>query len=624
MQPILKLDLTTGTQEIYSIPAEWERDYIGGSALAARLLYDELHPGVAALSPEAPLLFITGPLTGTAGPAVGRFVVCGRSPATGLWTESHCGGFWGTELRKAGYDGLWITGKAQEPAYLWIHDDQIEVRDAAHLWGMETATAQATLIQALGSKPKPRVAVIGPAGESQIPFALILADHGRVAGRTGMGAVMGSKNLKAVAVCGSSKIPIVAQNFPELRSAANRDLKDDNFTSAAHELGTAAVADYADYLGEMPKKYFQAGTFDGVAKVSGSTMAETILTGTSACHACVIACGRVVALPETFGVLVTSSKFLEMPDKDPKGLPREQKGPEYETIVGFGPNLLIDDLPFIVRMGELCDRYGMDVITLSGTLGLAFTLYEQGIINPEDTGGLELNWGDTQIVETLVHQTARREGFGAALAEGSRALGRRFGAENQAVQVNGLELAYHDPRGASGMALVYATSPRGACHNQSDYFLPDIFGQDEPSLGLEYFGRHAGAEKSANVAIHQNWRTVFNALVMCIFANVPPEDILDLLNAATGDSRTLEELLRVGERAWNLKRLVNRRLGLVGAHDILPAPLRIPYAEGGAAGYEIPFEAMLQAYYHARGWDSETGMPTREKLDELGIGKLGD
>ncbi|MBT3389756.1 MAG: aldehyde ferredoxin oxidoreductase family protein [Chloroflexi bacterium] len=597
MQPILKLDLTSGAQEIYTVPAEWQRDYIGGSALAARLLYDDLHPAVDALAPESPLLFITGPLTGTAGPSVGRFVICGRSPATGLWAESHCGGFWGPELRKAGFDGLWISGRARNPVYLWIQDGQVELRDASHLWGLETAAAQETIIQTLGSKPKPRVAVIGPAGESQIPFALILTDHGRVAGRTGLGAVMGSKNLKAVAVRGSGNIPVASADFPALRSAANRALKDDNFTSAAHELGTAAVADYADYLGEMPKKYFRAGTFDGVSNISGSTMAETILTGTSACHACVIACGRVVQL-------------------DDDG---NRKGPEYETVVGFGPNLLIDDLPFIARMGELCDRYGMDTISLSGTLGLAFTLFEQGIITTADTGGLELNWGDRQVVETLVHQTARRAGFGAALAEGSRALGRRFGAEDQAVQVNGLELAYHDPRGASGMALVYATSPRGACHNQSDYFLPDLFGQDEPAIGLEYFERHAGAGKAANVAIHQNWRTVFNALVMCVFANVPPEDILGLLNAATGETRTLEELVYAGERAWNLKRIINRNLGLVGANDVLPAPLRIPYADGGSAGYEIPFEAMLQAYYIARGWDSETGMPTDSKLTELNL-----
>ncbi|RME06773.1 MAG: aldehyde ferredoxin oxidoreductase, partial [Anaerolineae bacterium] len=274
---------------------------------------------------------------------------------------------------------------------------------------------------------------------------------------------------------------------------------------------------------------------------------------------------------------------------------------------------------FITRMTALCDEYGLDVISLSNTLGLAFTLYERGLITPDHTDGLALEWGDQTAVEQLVHLTARREGFGALLAEGSRSLANRFGAGELAVQVNGLEVAYHDPRGASGMALVYATSPRGACHNQSDYFLADMFGQVEEQLGMQFYNRHDGAEKAANVAIHQNWRTVFNALVMCFFANVPPDDVLVLVNAATGEDYTLEELLRAGERGWNIKRLINGNLGLTAANDRLPAPLLKPYAEGGAAAYEIPFEEMLSAYYQARGWDPVSGMPTAAKRAELGL-----
>jgi aldehyde:ferredoxin oxidoreductase len=369
-------------------------------------------------------------------------------------------------------------------------------------------------------------------------------------------------------------------------------------SKTARELGTAAVADYADYLGEMPKKYFQTGTFEGVNNVTGATMSETILTGESACHACVIACGRVVKLA---------------------GEEHKRKGPEYETIVGFGPNLLIDDLAFITRMGELCDQLGMDVISLSNTIGLAFTLYEQGVITDEDTGGLKLQWGDSLVVEQLIKLTAGREGFGVWLAEGARSLAEHFGAEEAAVQVNGLEVAYHDPRAASGMALVYATSPRGACHNQGDYFLADLFGQTEESLGMEYFGRHAGAEKAANVAIHQNWRTVFNALVMCVFANVPPENVMELVNAAVGIDYDLEELLQAGERGWNLKRVINNRLGLTRANDKLPKALLDPYTNGGAEGYRIPFDEMIKAYYGARGWDPETGYPSPEKLNELGL-----
>ncbi len=597
MQPILEINLTTGKIEKFSVPEDWGRDYLGGASLAARILYDSITPDLDPLSSEAPLLFLNGPLSGTAGPAVGRFVICGKSPATGLWAESNCGGFWGPELRKAGYLGLWITGKSETPVYLWIEDGQVEIRDAAHLWGQPTDQTQAAILSASAGR-KPKVAIIGPAGESQIPFALVLTDHGRVAGRTGMGAVMGSKNLKAVAVIGSGKVPTIQNQFPQLRAEANRFLRTDNFSNTLRELGTAGVADYADYLGEMPKKYFQSGTFEGVFKVTGASMTETILTGVSACHACVIACGRVVRLPDG---------------------ENKRKGPEYETIVGFGPNLLIDDLPFIVRMGELCDQLGLDTISMSNTLGLAFTLYERGLITAEDTGGLSLLWGDTTIVEQLVNLTAQRQGFGAWLAEGARSLGHRFGAEDAAVQVNGLELAYHDPRGGSGMALTYATSPRGACHNQSDYFLADVFGQTEESLGMEYYERQAGAEKAANVAAHQNWRTVFNSLVMCIFANLPPQTVLDLIIAATGQEYTLEELLLTGERGWNLKRAINNRLGLTRTQDKLPKTLLDPYPDGGSAGYVIPFTEMLDAYYLARGWDAETGFPTQEKLDELGL-----
>ncbi len=598
MQPILKINLTTKSTQIYDIPLDWVRDYLGGASLAPRLLYEDLTPDLDPLSPEAPLLFLTGPLTGTVGPAVGRFIISARSPATGLWGESNVGGFWGPELRKAGFDGLWITGRAEQPVYLWIANEQVEVRDAAHLWGLETYQTQEAIIQESGTRRKPRVAVIGPAGESLIPFALILTDHGRVAGRTGMGAVMGAKHLKAVAVRGDGSIPVATDVYTQLRSETNRILRNENLSNTARETGTAGVADYMDYLGEMPKRYYQDGVFEGVYNVTGATMAETILTGVSACHACVVACGRVVRLS----------------DDDEK-----RKGPEYETIVGFGPNLLIDDLAFITRMGELCDRYGLDSISLSNTLGLAFTLYERALITENDTVGLPLRWGDKQTVEKLVNLTARREGFGEYLADGARALGKRFGVEDLAVQVNGLEVAYHDPRGASGMALVYATSPRGACHNQSDYFLCDVYGMVEEKLGMEFYQRQDGAEKAANVAVHQDWRSVFNSLVMCYFANVPPETILDLVNTATGENYSLLDFLQVGERAWNLKRMINRRLGLAREWDALPALLRKAYSDGGAEGYVIPLEEMLGSYYLARGWDQETGMPTVQKLNELSL-----
>lgn len=605
MQPILTINLTGGEQGRLEIPLDWELDYLGGSALAARLLYDHLSASLDALDPRSPLLFLTGPFSGTAGPAVGRLVVCGQSPQTGLWGESNCGGFLATELRKAGLSGLWITGRAPQPAILTIFDDQAALLPATDLWGLDTNRTQAAIQAQLGLTAKgAAIAAIGPAGESQLPFALILADHGRVAGRTGMGAVMGSKNLKAIVVRGGGSVPVAnPQAYNLRRGDVNRLLRKDATSAVARELGTAGVAEYFDYLAEMPKRYFRRGEFAGVENVSGAAFSEKYLAGVSACHACVIACGRVVRLPEpdgTFG------------DK--------RKGPEYETVVGFGPNLLISDPVFITRMGELCDRYGMDTISLSNVIGLAFHLYEKGLITLADTGGLPLTWGNQAAVEQLVHQTARREGFGARLAQGARALGISCGAEAEAVQVKGLEVAYHDPRGGSGMALVYATSPIGGSHNHSDYYLADI-GQVEPALGLRDYPRLAGGEKAANVAIHQDWRAVFNALVMCLFANVDPEHVLELVNLACGTNRTLVDLLKVGERAFNLKRMLNYRLGMPKAADTIPVVFQQPYEDhppGIPDGYVPDFAAMLAAYYQARGWDAR-GAPTPQKLADLGL-----
>jgi aldehyde:ferredoxin oxidoreductase len=597
VQDILKINLSTGAFGRFSIPQHWERQFLGGASLAARLLYEVMTRDLDPLSPQAPLLFLNGPLTGTAGPAVGRFVICGKSPSTRLWGESNCGGFWGPELRMAGFDGIWIEGRAPEPVYLWIEDGQYEIRPASHLWGMDTYSTQEAVIKELGAG-KARVAVIGPAGEAQIPFALILTDHGRVAGRTGMGAVMGSKNLKAIAVKGHAEVPVMNQaQFASLRSASNRALRADSMTQVLRELGTSSAAEYFDYLAEMPKRYFQDQTTPEPVVTTGAQIKETILAGVSACHACVIACGRVVRLEDG----------------------EKRKGPEYETLVGFGPNLGLNDPVLVTRLGELCDRYGVDTISMSNTIGLAFLLFEKGVITEKDTGGLRLRWGDGDVVASLIHHTARQDGFGAWLAQGARLLARHFGSEDEAVQVNGLESPYHDPRGASGMALVYATSPIGASHNQSDYFLVDI-GQVESTLGMQYYDRLGGKEKAANVAIHQNWRTVFNSLVTCIFANLEPQLLVDLINAACGFDWDIDQMLLCGERGWNLKRAINLRLGLQRADDRLPKAFLQPYSDAlGEKEFAPDFKHMLAAYYQARGWDPLSGYPTQEKLIALDL-----
>jgi len=597
MQPILKINLTTGKTEEYRIPERWEKDFLGGASLAARILYSGLTKELDPLSAEAPLLFLMGPMTGTSGPTTGRFVICGKGPATGLWAESNIGGFWGPELRAAGYDGLWITGKASEPVYLWLNGSRLEVRSAAHLWGQDTYTTQDKVKEEVGDKST-RVCVIGEAGEKQVLYASIMCDHGRMAGRTGMGAVMGSKNLKAIAVRGRNEIPVFnLVAYKILRSESNRRLKDDNEAKIIREVGTGGVANYAEYLGAMPVKYYSRGSFEKIDDVSGSKMAETILVGRSACQGCVIACGRVVKLPQDM---------------------TKRKGPEHETMVGFGANLLNDDLEAIVDLGDLCDHYGMDTISTSNTIGLAFHLYERGIITEKDTGGIALKWGDVNAIEQLVRMIGSRDGLGDIMAQGARRFGAYFNAEEEAVQVNGLEVAYHDPRGVSGMALSYATSPRGACHNQSDYFFVD-WGHTQEKIGIEYLSRHGQAEKAANVAKHQDWRTMFNSMVMCIFANVEPDEQVKLINAACGLDWSLEDLMKSGERAWNLKRAINNRMGLTRANDKLPKALLEPFSDGGSAGFVPDIQGMLSAYYQARGWDVETGKPSREKLLELGL-----
>lgn len=598
---LLRVDLDAGQTQEEPLDESYVRDYVGGSGLAARYLWDLVGPHTDPLSPANPLLFLTGPLTGTGGPAVGRFVVCARSPSTGLWGESNCGGFWGPELRFAGYDGLLVSGRAPRPVYLWIRDGQVELRDADHLWGRTDAWTTPAAIRSELGQPRARVLAIGSAGERQIPLATIAADGGRMAARAGLGAVMGSKNLKAIAVRGTGKAPLAdAERYRRLCKRVNRALRGNPVSLTLRLAGTAGGAEYLEMLGSLTARYFTQGGFPDVGRVGGMAMAETILTGVSACHGCVIACGRRVRLAE--GPCAG----------------QEIKGPEYETICSFGPQLLINDLAAIAGLGHLCDRYGMDTISVGGVIAFAFYLFEQGVIGPQETGGLELRWGDAQMAARLIEQMARQEGLGVLLAQGTRALARTLGVEELAVQVHGLEVPYHDPRAFSSMALVYVTSPRGACHNQSDYYRIEC-GQPEEELGIPWMDNRQVEGKATYVAIHQDWRSFCNSLVLCFFAAVPACDVVDLLNAATGREWDVAEALRSGQRIWNLKRAFNCRLGLTRAGERLPALLAQPLAGGPAAGYTPDLEAMLREYYAVRGWDLETGAPEPETLRRLGL-----
>jgi len=599
---LLVVDLTRGDIREQAVDPGYAHDFIGGSGLGTRLLWDWLDPTLDPRDPASPLLWITGPLTGTAATATGRFTICARSPQTGLWGESSIGGFVGPELRYAGYDGVLITGRANQPMYLWIHNGQAELRDALHLWGKTDTYEAQRIIKSEVGELQARVACIGLAGERGVSYASIMADHGRAAGRTGMGAMMGAKHLKAVAVRGTGKIAFARdEEYKRLRVEANQALIEENVTTIWRALGTSNGVEYLQILGDMPQKYWTQAAFEGAERISGARMAETILTGQRACQGCVISCGREVTINE--GPYATNGPA---------------KGPEYETIAAFGSQLLVDDLAAITALNNRCDAVGIDTISAGNTIALAYLLFERGIITAADTGGLELRWGDPRPCFDLIEQIARCDGFGARLAQGSLALADHFGVQELAAHVNNLEVPMHDPRAMTGQALAYVTSPRGACHNQSDYFLVEM-GNSNDELGIPMTERLEDGGKAHYVARHQDWRTVCNSLVMCFFAATPPSTVVNLLSAATGYDWTLEEMLRAGERAWNLKRAYNCRLGLTRASEKLPKLLLEPLPDGGQAGHVPDMNLLLKEYYEARGWDPATGKPTREKLKSLGL-----
>lgn len=614
---LLVVDLTTREISQEALNEEWARHFIGGSGLAARYIYEQIDAETDPLGPDNPLVFMAGPLVGTAAPACGRHVVCARSPATGLWGEANTGGEFGARMRFAGFDGILVTGQASQPVFLSVVDGQAELHDAGDLWGLDSYALQER-IKTRPGYARASVTCIGQAGENLVKVAAVMNDEGRAAGRTGLGAVMGSKRLKAIAVSGQGKIPLADEpRFKEVLGDAFRELKEDFSVEMFRELGTAGGLEYQAMVGDLPVRYWSAGSFEGAERISGPAMAETILVKNGNCYRCPIACWRISQVPDPSagGRTPPASLFRGAAPVD-GGL--RVDGPEYETIAAFGSLILNDDLESIAYAGHLCNAYGLDTISAGSTIAFAYALYNEGLISQEDTGGLALTWGDPTPLPRLLEMMARREGFGDLLAEGSLAMEHHYDVEGMAVQVNGLEAPMHDPRALSSMALVYATSPRGACHNQGDMYWADL-GRGVPELGIEAGDRFASSGKAPTVARCQDWRTLYNSLVMCMLSNPSPAHVVGMLSAATGWELDLDEAMRIGERAWNLKRAINHRLGLTRANDRLPKALLTPLPDGGAAGQAPDLELMLHEYYAARGWDPATGRPTAQKLRELGL-----
>ena len=600
---LLTVDLTSGRISAVPLDEHYARQFVGGAGLACRYLYERIERHTDPLGPENPLLFMTGPLVGTAAPLCGRYEVCARSPQTGLWGEANSGGRFGPHLRFAGYDGVLFTGRAPHPVYLAIWNGEAELRDASGLRGKDSYETQEAIRNEWKAE-QVSIACIGPAGEKQVKYAAVMNDWGRAAGRTGMGAVLGSKNLKAVAVGGDFQVPLADEvAFKAAVHAVTEAVKEDvkgQFLSAG---GTASATDTTMWMGDVPNRYFTLGLWEPAARLGGGTMADTILTGKKACYRCVIGCGRVTG--------ITGKHATEKID-----------GPEYETATAFGSLILSDDLPGAAYAGHLCNCYGLDTISTGVTIAFAYYLYDQGILSKADTGGLELKWGDIEPALTLIEQIAYRQGFGAVLAEGARCLGQRYGVEDLAAQVNGLEIPMHDPRAFVGMGLVYATAPRGACHNQGDMFLVDL-GAPVPELDIQLGNRlESSEEKALMTSRTMDWRTLYNSLIMCVFCNPPANLTLDMLNAATGWELQMADLLPLGERAFDLKRLLNGKLGLTPQNDRLPKLFLQPLP-GDAVETQVPdMDILLPAFYRVRGWDAQTGMPSAQKRQELGLEDL--
>jgi len=600
MGKVLCVDLSAGEVWDEPLDAGDARAFVGGSGLVARMVYDVVDGDTDPLGPDNPLALMTGPLVGTAMPSAGRCSVCALSPLTGLWGEANTGGFIGPEMRFAGYDGIIVTGRAEKPVWLSIVDGQAKLHDATGLWGGDSYETQERVREGMG-EPKARVACIGPAGENLAKMAAVMNDHGRAAGRTGLGAVMGSKNLKAIGLRGKAKVPLAdADRFKPVVRQIIAGLDEDMAAMSIRLAGTAGYVDMALMYGDLPIRYYQQGEWENASNLSGVLMADQYQNRNVACYRCPIACGRETRAP-SYGV-------------------DRVDGPEYETLGALGSLVMIDDQEAVIYAGHLCNVYGLDTISTGCTIALACEMFERGILSPADTDGLVIRYGDVQMLHRLIEMMARCEGFGELLAEGSAALAERFGVPELAVTVNRLEVPMHDPRAFVGMAVTYALSPRGACHMEGDMYGVDTGQGPAFELGIVPGDRFEVTEEKGRVAARQQaWRNLYNALTLCQFQNPGVEPLLAALNAVTGWKLESEDLMMLGKRIVTLKRMLNLRRDLTRADDGLPALLLQPLDEGGTEGTVPDVGVLLSGAYAEYGWNPETGKPTRETLEELGL-----
>jgi aldehyde:ferredoxin oxidoreductase len=592
---LIRVDLTKGEWKVEELDQKMAAKFIGGRGLGSKILFDEIDPKLEPFSPNNKLIMATGPLTGTSASAAGRYMVITKSPLTGTIACSNSGGHFGAELKFAGFDLIIIEGKAKEPVYLYVEDGKAEIKDAKHIWGKTTHETTDQILSETDMDA--RVACIGPAGEKLVRFACIINDKHRAAGRSGVGAVMGSKNLKAVAVKGSGGVTVANKEaFRKATLDGFQKIKTNPVTSQGlPTYGTAVLVNIINTSGIFPTRNFQEGVFEGAEKISGETIADDILVRNRACFSCPIACGRVTK--------VTNPKYEY-----------SGEGPEYEPDWSLGACCGVDNLEAIGKGNYLCDTLGLDSISAGVTIACGMELFEKGIISTKEVGR-SLYFGDADAMLEMVRAIGYREGFGDALAEGSYRLAEKFGHPEYSMSVKKQEFAGYDGRGAQGMGLQYATSNRGACHVRGYMVFPEILSVPQKIDPSET------EEKAGWVKTFQDLTAVVDSAGLClfnVFAFGGPE-ILEYLKAATGVEMSLYELMKAGERIWNLEKIFNLKAGITGKDDRLPDRLlKEPMPGGPAKGKVAELSKMLPEYYQLRGWDKE-GVPTKERLKELGL-----
>ena len=583
---ILEIDLTTQTHEIHPLDMEMARLFLGGRGLGARLLWDLVGPEVDPLSPQNVLIFTTGPITATGSQTNNRFNVSTKSPLTNGILHANSGGWWGMQFKRTGFDALIVRGKAETPVLIEISQEGVTIKDASHLWSRGVFETTEALEH---NRNKRNVLCIGPAGENLSRIAAIMNDKERALARGGAGAVMGSKNLKAIVVEGKGKNqPADPDQFKFMLYETGKLIKASPLTSQAlPEFGTAVVMNVVNEIGALPTRNFQGSQFKDADKISGEEITDTILVKNQACWACPISCTRIT--------------------KTKSG--KEGEGPEFESAWAFGAQCGISDLEVITEANYLCNDMGLDTISMGNTIGCAMELSEKGLIKET------LSFGQTDKLLDLIRDTAHRNGLGDELAEGSYRMAEKHGAPELSMSVKKLEMPAYDPRGMQGQGLVFATGNRGACHETGNMLGPEVLAL--PRL----IDRFATQGKAGIVTVHQNSAAVIDSLVYCKFANmaVAEEFFARTLSAVVGEHFTADDLMMVGERVWNLERLYNLREGFDKADDTLPKRmLDEPVTEGPSKGFTVKLDPMLEEYYAFRGWD-QNGVPKPKKLKELSL-----